>query len=37
MKVLEMGGGGSSSVNVPNATVYLKMVKMVGIMYTSPQ
>ena len=29
MKVLEMGGG-SSSVNVPNATVYLKMVKMVN-------
>ena len=30
MKVLEMGGGGSSSVNVPNATVYLTMVKMVN-------
>ena len=30
MKVLEMGGSGSSSVNVPNATVYLKMVKMVN-------
>ena len=31
MKVLEMVGSGSSSVNVPNATIYFKkMVKMLN-------